>query len=51
VGVLNDLLSDRFGIEAVRYSLMIVGLTNVFATGCYLYAARSIRQDLANAAS
>jgi predicted MFS family arabinose efflux permease len=51
VGVLNDLLSDRFGIEAVRYSLMIVGLTNVFATGCYLYAARSIREDLANAAS
>jgi predicted MFS family arabinose efflux permease len=47
VGVLNDLLADRFAQEAVRYSLLIVGLTNVVATGFYVMAARHIREDLA----
>jgi hypothetical protein len=45
--ILSILLADRFAQEAVRYSLLIVGLTNVVATGLYVMAGRHIREDLA----
>jgi len=48
VGILNDVLSDRFGVEAIRYSLLLVGLTNLAAAALYLAAARGVRQDLAS---
>jgi hypothetical protein len=40
-GVFNDLLSDRFGLDAVRYSLTIVDLTSLIGVGLYLMAARN----------
>jgi MFS family permease len=39
VGVLNDLLAPRFGDEAIRYSMLIVAATPVFAGLCFLRAA------------
>jgi MFS family permease len=39
VGVLNDLLAPRFGDEAIRYSMLIVAVTPVFAGLCFLRAA------------
>lgn len=46
VGILNDLLAPRFGQQAIRYSLLLVGLTNVLAALCYLAAARTLQRDL-----
>ncbi len=46
VGILNDLLADRFGNEAIRYSLLLIGLTNAWAAGHSLLAARTLREDL-----
>ncbi len=46
VGILNDLLADEFGKEAIRYSLLITGVTNVWAVGHSFLAARTLREDL-----
>jgi MFS family permease len=50
VGVLNDALAPAFGAEAVRYSLCLVGLTNLWAAGHFAWSARTLRDDLARAA-
>lgn len=50
VGVLNDALHARFGDEAVRYSLLVSAVTSIWAAGHSLLAARSIREELAEAA-
>jgi len=47
VGVLNDGLGPRFGAEAIRYSLCLVGLTNLWAAAHFAWAARTFRADLA----
>jgi predicted MFS family arabinose efflux permease len=47
VGVLNDLLAPSFGTAAVRYSLLIVGLMNIWAAVHFAIAARTLREDLA----
>jgi predicted MFS family arabinose efflux permease len=39
VGILNDLLAPRFGDEAIRYSMLMVAATPVFAGLCFLRAA------------
>jgi MFS family permease len=46
VGVLNDVLGPRFGPEAIRYSLCLVGLTNLWAAAHFARAARTFRADL-----
>jgi MFS family permease len=46
VGVLNDVLGPRFGAEAIRYSLCLVGLTNLWAAAHFAWAARTFRADL-----
>lgn len=45
VGMLNDLLADRFGDLAIRYSMLLMAVTPVLAAICFwraalLYAAR-----------
>ena len=40
VGVVNDLLKQRFGDEAIRYSLLMIAVTPVLAAGCFWRAAR-----------
>ena len=47
VGVLNDLLTPAFGALAIRYSLLVVGLMNVWATFHFVQAARALPVDLA----
>ena len=47
VGILNDLLAGRFGVEAVRYSLLIVDLLAVSAVVLFALAARTLKRDLA----
>jgi predicted MFS family arabinose efflux permease len=47
VGALNDVLTARFGDMAIRYSLLVAGLTSFWAVGHSLMAARTIRRDLA----
>ena len=46
VGILNDVLEPRFGTEAIRYSMSIVGVANVWAAVHFLLAARTLREDL-----
>jgi predicted MFS family arabinose efflux permease len=45
IGVLNDLLSGRFGDEAVRFSLGLVLVTNLWGAAHAFLAARSIQAD------
>ncbi len=47
VGILNDRLHSRFGDEAVRYSLLIIGAFHVWGALHNWLAARTLRQDLA----
>ncbi len=51
VGILNDVLEPRLGIEAVRYSLLIVAVPHVLAAVFNLLAARTLRADMAQPAS
>ena len=50
VGALNDALAPRFGLEAVRYSLMVAAIPHTLAAVFNLLAARTLREDLALAA-
>ena len=47
VGLTSDLLTARFGSEALRWSLVITCLAWIPAIGLYLMAATTLRQDLA----
>jgi predicted MFS family arabinose efflux permease len=51
VGVLNDSLASTYGDQAIRYSLMITGAASLWAVAHSLLAAKSVRADLARAAS
>jgi len=46
VGLLNDALGARFGAEAIRWSLCTVALANLWAAGHWVWAARTLREDL-----
>jgi hypothetical protein len=39
VGALSDLLTPRFGEEAIRYSMLIISVTPVLAALCFWRAA------------
>jgi MFS family permease len=47
VGVLNDGLAERFGNEAIRYSLLVTGASSLWAAVHSFLAARTVRADLA----
>jgi predicted MFS family arabinose efflux permease len=49
VGALNDALDPRFGVFAIRYSLLAVAFTNLWAVAHSLLAARTVRDDLERA--
>jgi MFS family permease len=51
VGILNDWLDPRFGVEAVRYSLLIVIIPHTLASIFNLMAARTLREDLHEASA
>ncbi len=46
VGLLNDALAPRLGEAAIRYSLSLLILVNLWASGHYLWASRSVRREL-----
>jgi predicted MFS family arabinose efflux permease len=46
VGMLNDGLRARFGVAAIRYSLLLIALLGLVGFAFYLIAARSLRADL-----
>ena len=45
-GIISDALTPRFGVDALRYSLVIIGLINVWAALHYYWGARTLRADL-----
>jgi len=49
VGALSDALQPRFGVDAIRWSLLIIVATNLWAAFHFVRAARSVRADLASA--
>ena len=46
VGALNDFLNAEYGVSAVRYSLLLVSVTGIVSSACFLAGARSVRRDL-----
>ena len=46
VGILNDVLSSRFGDNAVRYSMSIVLVTSLVGSLALFLGARHLEQDL-----
>ncbi len=49
VGILNDALAPRLGDEAIRVSLLVISLLNVWGAIHSLLAARTLRDDMARA--
>jgi len=45
-GYISDTLKPSMGTASLRYSLVVVGLVNIWAALHYLIGARSLRQDL-----
>ena len=50
VGILNDMLDSRFGTEAIRYSLLAIGMGKAWGAIHSLIASRHLRADLDHAA-
>ena len=48
-GMLSDLLKPQFGVESLRYAMCCVVLVYVWSALHYMLAARTLREDLANA--
>ena len=46
VGILNDVLEPKYGIEAIRYSLLWVGMAKILALVLFLLAAKYVKEDL-----
>ena len=51
VGGLNDWLRPEYGDGAIRYTMLLAASANIVACFFYLRAARSVRGDIAEAAS
>jgi MFS family permease len=50
VGIINDALKNDYGTDAVRYSLLSASLTTMLGALLFVWAARTIRADIARAA-
>ena len=46
VGIISDLLSNSFGDQSLRYSLLICSLVNLWAAVHYYIAGRHLKNDL-----
>lgn len=47
VGIVSDLLSEQYGRESLRYTLMVFGTVNLWCAFHYLLAARTLNEDIA----
>jgi predicted MFS family arabinose efflux permease len=45
-GILSDALRPRFGVESLRYALLIVSLFTLLGAALYYFASRTLREDL-----
>ncbi len=46
VGLLSDALNPTFGRDALRYALLVTMFVNLWAAAHYLFAARTLREEL-----
>ena len=46
VGGLSDWLQPRYGLQAIRYTMLLAAITNVVACVFYLRSARTVEDDL-----
>ncbi len=46
VGLLSDLLEPKTGIKSIRYALIIISASNIWAAIHYLIAARTLPEEL-----
>ena len=46
MGVLSDLLSGTFGIDSLRYAILIATVAYFWAGAHFVMAGKTIRQDL-----
>jgi hypothetical protein len=51
IGILSDTLAPHFGVESLRYALLVVGLVNIWAACHFFLAGRTLKQDLARASA
>ena len=51
VGILNDALEPKYGVYAIRYSLLAMALTSLWAVVHSLLASRTIRADIESVAA
>ncbi|MDB5392640.1 MAG: transporter [Rhodospirillales bacterium] len=51
IGLLSDWLTERFGAESLRYGMLVAALFSLWAGLHFYLAARTVRRDLAVAAS
>jgi MFS family permease len=49
VGMINDALKNDYGADAVRYSLLSAAITTTLGALLFVWAARTIRADIARA--
>jgi hypothetical protein len=49
IGALNDALTASHGPQAIRYSLLIITATNLWAAAHFFAGARTVRADVAAA--
>src|SRR3954454_21325657 len=49
VGMINDALKNDYGVNAVRYSLLSAAVTTTLGALLFVWAARTIRQDIKRA--
>ena len=47
VGIMSDLLSEQYGRESLRYTLMVFGTVNLWCAFHYFLAARTLNEDIA----
>ena len=47
VGVLSDTMAPSYGVDSIRYALLIVGLVHVICSVLNLLSARHLEADLA----
>jgi MFS family permease len=49
VGIINDALKGEYGTDAIRYSLLSASITTMLGALLFVWAARTIRADIARA--
>jgi len=47
VGIASDLLKPRFGVDALRYALLIAVTPSILAAWCFWQATRTLREEIA----